>query len=131
MASFGSQFSKHRMAAFLDERQPVHTECAVRYCGWLDFCNSRSPLRNQTSALRMTQPIALVQLISEKTMQNLLPLLALRPKEVVQVRSEEERFCKAAENFERAVVSLQKTLFYRFPGSLRWSLTKYRRRLIA
>ena len=37
-------------------------------------------------------------------MQNLLPLLALRPRTVVQVRSREDRFHQAAENLKCAVL---------------------------
>jgi len=57
--------------------------------------------------------MTLLHLVSEQTMQNLLPLLALKPKTVVQVRSRDDRFHQAAENLKRAVVSLQKTSFYR------------------
>jgi len=57
--------------------------------------------------------MTLLHLVSEQTMQNLLPLLALKPKTVVQVRSRDDRFHQAAENLKRAVVSLQKTPFYR------------------
>lgn len=46
-------------------------------------------------------------------MQNLLPLLALRPKTVVQVRSRDDRFHQAAENLKNAVASLAKTPLYR------------------
>ena len=54
----------------------------------------------------------LLQLVSEQTMQNLLPLLALKPKTVIQVRSADERFKRAAENFKVAVASLRKTEAY-------------------
>ena len=57
--------------------------------------------------------MTLLHLVSEQTMQNLLPLLALKPQTVVQVRSREDRFHQAAENLKRAVVSLQATPFYR------------------
>lgn len=55
----------------------------------------------------------LLHLVSEQTMQNLLPLLALKPKTVVQVRSREDRFHRAAENLKGAVASLRKTPAYR------------------
>ncbi|MBI4328161.1 MAG: DUF1887 family protein [Chloroflexi bacterium] len=55
----------------------------------------------------------LLHLVSEQTMQNLLPLLALKPKTVVQVRSKEDRFHQAAENLKRAIVLLQTTPPYR------------------
>ncbi|MDA1277401.1 MAG: DUF1887 family CARF protein [Verrucomicrobia bacterium] len=55
---------------------------------------------------------SLLHLVSEQTMQNLLPLLALKPKTVIQVRSADERFKRAAENLKLAVASLQKTSFY-------------------
>lgn len=51
----------------------------------------------------MASPLALIQLISEETMHNLFPLLALRPKTVVQVRSRDDRFHQAAENLILAV----------------------------
>src|SRR5206468_1063131 len=44
-----------------------------------------------------------------QTMQNLLPLLALRPGTVVQVRSRDERFAQAAENLKKAVAAISKT----------------------
>jgi hypothetical protein len=57
--------------------------------------------------------MTLLHLVSEQTMQNLLPLLALKPRTVVQVRSREERFHQVAENLKRAVVALQATPGYR------------------
>lgn len=57
--------------------------------------------------------MTLLHLVSEQTMQNLLPLLALKPKTVVQVRSGDDRYKQAAENLKQAVASLQKTPFYR------------------
>lgn len=44
----------------------------------------------------------LVQLVSEQTMQNLLPLLALKPARVVQLCSNKDQFRRAAANFESA-----------------------------
>jgi hypothetical protein len=55
---------------------------------------------------------SLLQLVSEQTMQNLLPLLALKPKTVIQVRSADERFKHAVENLKSAVASLRKTACY-------------------
>lgn len=57
--------------------------------------------------------MTLLHLVSEQTMQNLLPLLALKPRTVVQVRSREDRFHRAAENLKRAVKALQTTPGYR------------------
>lgn len=45
----------------------------------------------------------LIHLISEQTMQNLLPVLALRPDRVVSMRSPTERFKAAAASIESAV----------------------------
>lgn len=47
-------------------------------------------------------PHTLIHLVSEQTMQNLLPLLALEPKRVIQIRSCGERFRNAAERIEAA-----------------------------
>lgn len=58
-------------------------------------------------------PLTLIQLVSEQTMQNLLPILALRPKVVVQVRSRPDRFHHAARNLEQAVAAIRQTLLYR------------------
>jgi hypothetical protein len=58
-------------------------------------------------------PSALLHLVSEQTMQNLLPLLALRPKTVVQVRSRDDRFRLMAEHLENAVAAIRKTSQYR------------------
>ena len=59
--------------------------------------------------MRMT----LLHLVSEQTMQNLLPMLALRPEIVVQVRSRADRFHQAAENLRSAVTAIRKTPSYR------------------
>jgi hypothetical protein len=58
-------------------------------------------------------PINLIHLVSEQTMQNLLPTLALRPGKVVQVRSSNPRFGKAAENLKAAVAAAANTERYR------------------
>jgi hypothetical protein len=55
---------------------------------------------------------ALLHLVSEQTMQNLLPILALRPQIVVQVRSRDQRFHRAVENLKNAVTSLRETPRY-------------------
>jgi hypothetical protein len=55
----------------------------------------------------------LLHLVSEQTMQNLLPILALRPKRVIQVRSRAQKFHQAAENLKNAVAAMRKTIFYR------------------
>lgn len=54
----------------------------------------------------------LVHLVSEQTLQNLIPLLALRPSAVIQIRSSEPRFQRAAENLKRAVESIATTQSY-------------------
>lgn len=54
----------------------------------------------------------LVHLVSEQTLQNLIPLLALRPSTVIQIRSSDVRFGSAAENLKRAVASLAETQTY-------------------
>ncbi len=43
----------------------------------------------------------LIQLVSEQTMQNLLPLLALRPERVIQICSNDPHFKQIAVNFEK------------------------------
>src|SRR6266436_1440524 len=55
----------------------------------------------------------LLHLVSEQTMQNLLPLLALRPTKVIQVRSRAEKFRQAAANLKQAVESIRKQPDYR------------------
>ncbi len=45
----------------------------------------------------------LIHLVSEQTMQNLLPILAFRPTRVVQIRSRPTRFHTAANNLRIAV----------------------------
>lgn len=45
----------------------------------------------------------LLHLVSDQTVQNLLPVLALRPAGVIQVRSANERFARASERLKRAV----------------------------
>jgi len=57
--------------------------------------------------------MTLLHLVSEQTMQNLLPVLALKPKTIVQVRSSDVRFHQAAENLKRAVAAIRKTATYR------------------
>jgi hypothetical protein len=58
-------------------------------------------------------PTTLLHLVSEQTMQNLLPLLALRPATVVQVRSSDKRFARMAESLKAAVQALRATAPYR------------------
>lgn len=55
----------------------------------------------------------LIHLVSEQTMQNLLPILALRPKVVVQMRSRADKFHRAAANLTNAVSTIRDTLLYR------------------
>jgi len=50
----------------------------------------------------MTKPLTLIHLISEQTMQNLVPLLALKPARVVHICSRDERFRAAARHIESA-----------------------------
>ncbi|MBN2452284.1 MAG: DUF1887 family protein, partial [Lentisphaeria bacterium] len=45
----------------------------------------------------------LIHLVSQQTMQNLLPILALRPRKVVQVLSGHSRFPAVARDLERAL----------------------------
>ncbi len=54
----------------------------------------------------------LIHLVSEQTLQNLLPLLALCPARVIQIRSADERFAKAVENLKQAVAVLGRTPRY-------------------
>jgi len=54
----------------------------------------------------------LLHLVSEQTMQNLLPLLALRPRLVIQVRSSDPRFKAAADHLKLAVQTLRRTSAY-------------------
>jgi hypothetical protein len=55
----------------------------------------------------------LLHLVSEQTMQNLLPILALKPNIIVQVRSRSEKYHQAAEKLKNAVHAMSKTLLYR------------------
>ena len=55
----------------------------------------------------------LLHLVSEQTMQNLLPILALRPRRVIQVRSRADKFHRAAENLKNAVAAMRSTFLYR------------------
>lgn len=55
----------------------------------------------------------LLHLVSEQTMQNLLPILALRPNVVVQMRSRADKFHRAAANLKNAVNTIRDTLLYR------------------
>ena len=55
----------------------------------------------------------LVHLVSEQTLQNLLPLLALRPDKVIQIRSADPRFARAAQSLKNAVAELARTPSYR------------------
>jgi hypothetical protein len=50
----------------------------------------------------MPAPLTLIQLISEQTMQNLLPLLAFEPQEAIHICSRSERFRAAARHIESA-----------------------------
>lgn len=55
----------------------------------------------------------LLHLVSKQTMQNLLPILALKPDKVVQVRSRADKFRRATEDLQNAVSAMRKTLLYR------------------
>jgi hypothetical protein len=59
--------------------------------------------RNQASTV-MNSSLCLVHLVSGQTLQNLLPMLAVRPGEVVQLRSRATRFDRSA-NAIRAAAS--------------------------
>ena len=50
----------------------------------------------------MSSTLTLIHLVSEQTMQNLLPLLALKPGRVIQIRSRSPRFEAAARHTEAA-----------------------------
>lgn len=56
------------------------------------------------------QPTTLIQLVGDQTVQNLLPVMALRPARIIQLRSRDlpgkTRFKDAAANFESAVGQL-------------------------
>ncbi len=47
-------------------------------------------------------PITLIHLISEQPMANLLPLMAVRPDRVIQITSNQKKFCDIAAHLERA-----------------------------
>jgi len=68
----------------------------------------------------------LLHLVSEQTVQNLLPILALRPENVIQVRSSEERFIKAASNLNIAVSALDSAgrLLFPMPKFFDWEINK-------
>jgi hypothetical protein len=51
----------------------------------------------------MSQATCLIHLVSEQTMQNLLPIMALHPDQVIQIRSAGDRFLSAASHLEMAV----------------------------
>lgn len=57
------------------------------------------------------QPLTLIQLVGDQTVQNLLPVMALRPDRIIQLRSRDEsgktRFHDAAANFSSAVRQLK------------------------
>lgn len=57
--------------------------------------------------------ITLIHLVSEQTMQNVLPTLALRPKRIVQVRSRESKFNKSVESLINAINTICNTEKYR------------------
>jgi|GEM_PF-7022433 len=48
-------------------------------------------------------PVTLIHLVSQQTMQNVLPALALRPERIIQVRSQGEVFVRAAEATKAAL----------------------------
>jgi hypothetical protein len=48
-------------------------------------------------------PKTLIHLISEQTMQNLLPIMALQPDQVIHICSQDDRFDKAVTKLESAV----------------------------
>lgn len=60
----------------------------------------QDPLRTPTMSH------TLIHLVSQQTMQNLLPLLALHPRRVVQVRSADPRFDPATRRLQRAAETL-------------------------
>ena len=62
--------------------------------------------------MNSAMPQTLIHLVSDQTMQNLLPLLALRPAKVVQVRSRPKKFADSAQHLEQAVTAMAGTLLY-------------------
>lgn len=56
--------------------------------------------------------LTLIQLISEQTMQNLVPLLALKPSHVIQIRSWPKKFANSAKQLQQAVAAMSNTLLY-------------------
>mgnify|MGYP000134864337 CR=1 FL=1 len=48
-------------------------------------------------------PITLIHLVSQQTMQNVLPALALQPERIIQVRSQGEAFARAARDTKAAL----------------------------
>jgi hypothetical protein len=65
----------------------------------------------------MNNPLHLIHLVSDQVLQNLLPVMALRPATITQVRSSEERFNQRAHGLEAAVRFLGKSAPY-FSGYL-------------
>lgn len=57
----------------------------------------------------MPDQLTLIHLVSDQTMQNLLPLLAIRPKRVIQILSKEPRFGNIAQSIEHAAKSAGQT----------------------
>lgn len=57
-------------------------------------------------------PLALIQLISEQTMQNLVPVLALKPSCVIQIRSRPQKFAASAHQLKDAVAAMRGTPLY-------------------
>lgn len=61
----------------------------------------------------MNHPLHLIHLVSDQVLQNLLPVMALRPTAITQVRSREQRFAQRAQGLEAAVRFLsQATPFF-------------------
>jgi len=56
--------------------------------------------------------VTLIHLVSEQTMQNLLPIMALRPRRVVQVLSRDDRFPAVAGDLELAVAALGRQVLF-------------------
>lgn len=56
--------------------------------------------------------MTLLHLVSDQTMQNLLPLLALKPSHVIQIRSRPQKFAASAHQLKDAVAAMGRTLLY-------------------
>ncbi len=56
----------------------------------------------------MNPNLPLIHLVSDQTMQNLLPILSLKPQIILQVRSSDVRFQRKSENLKSALAEVRK-----------------------